>query len=179
MYSNTVAIPALAMVDDLISIAKCNSVEGIKNNVKTDEFIKSKKLEGQVGERKCQWIHIGKSQCRALCIVNQCNLTQCETYKYLGDYVSDGFDCLYQKRYEKAQGYVVTCQAMCTEISLGFQIYSIARLLHQAIFLNGTLVNMETWPNFNEDRVRMFERAEQTLFRKILNAHSKTPTECF
>ena len=57
MYSNSVAIPALAMVDDLLSISLCDSPEGITNNVKTDEFIKCKKLEGQVGEGKCQWIH--------------------------------------------------------------------------------------------------------------------------
>ena len=178
MYSNTVAIPALAMVDDLIAIALCNSVEGIKNNIKTDEFIKSKKLEGQVGEGKCQWVHVGKSQCPASYVVNDTSITQSKTYKYLGDHVSDGFDCLYQKRYEKSQGYVATVLAMCTEISLGFQIYSIAKLLLQAIFLNGTMVNMETWPNFNDKRVSMFERAEQSILRKILNAHSKTPIEC-
>ena len=73
---------------------------------------------------------------------------------------------------------MVSCLAMCTEISLGFQIYSTAKLLHEAVFLNGTMVNMETWPNFSESRVHMFERAEQSLFRKVLNAHSKTPIEC-
>ena len=67
---------------------------------------------------------------------------------------------------------------MCTEISLGFQIYSVAKLLHQAIFLNGTLVNMETWPHFTPDRIKLFEKAEQSLLRKVLNAHSKTPIEC-
>ena len=67
---------------------------------------------------------------------------------------------------------------MCTEISLGYQMYSTAKLLHQAIFLNGTMVNMETWPNFNDKRVSMFERTEQNMLRKILNAHSKTPIEC-
>ena len=97
--------------------------------------------------------------------------------KYLGDHVSDGWEPLYRKRYEKSQGYSINCQAMCTEISLGCQLYSIAKLLHQAIFLNGTLVNMETWPHFTEERMVMFERAGQGIFRKILNAHSKTPTE--
>ena len=179
MYSNTVAIPALAMVDDLIAVALCNSVESLKNNVKTDEFIKSKKLEGQVGEGKCQWVHIGKSICEAKYVINKSSITQCKSYKYLGDHVSDGFDCLYRKRHEKSQGYVATCMAMATEISLGYQTYSIAKLLHEAIFLNGTMVNMETWPNFNDKRLNLFERAEQSLFRRTLKAHSKTPIECF
>ena len=58
-------------------------------------------------------------------------------------------------------------------------MYSVAKLLHQAIFLNGTLVNMETWPNSTPGRMAMFERAEQSLFRKVLAAHSKSPIECF
>ena len=66
---------------------------------------------------------------------------------------------------------------MSTEISLGFQLYSVAKMLHQAIFINGTLVNMETWPFFTENRLVMFERVEQGLFRKVLKAHSKTPIE--
>ena len=70
------------------------------------------------------------------------------------------------------------CQAMCTEISLGVQKYSFAKLLHRSIFLNGTLVNMETWPEFNTARIEMYERTEQTFLRKILDAHSKTPIEC-
>ena len=62
---------------------------------------------------------------------------------------------------------------MATEMSLGYQIYAVAKMLHQAIFLNGTLTNMETWPNFTNDRISMSERAKQGLFRKILAAHSK------
>ena len=67
---------------------------------------------------------------------------------------------------------------MTTEISLGYQMYAVAKLLHQALFLNGTLVNMETWPHFTANKMKLFERAEQHLLRRILSAHSKTPVEC-
>ena len=177
MYLNEVPIPALAMVDDIASVSVCNSVQSIKTNIKTDEFIKSKKLESQVGEGKCQWLHAGKHKCEASYLANSKEISQCTRYKYLGDEVSDGWDCLYNTRYEKAQGYAITCQAMATEISLGYQTYRIGKLFHQALFLNGTLVNMETWPNFTIKRIAMFERIEQHLLRKILNAHSKTPVE--
>ena len=177
MYHDRVPIPALAMVDDIVNIAACNSIHAIKNNIQTDEFIKMKKLEGQVGDGKCQWLHVGKEDCRSCFVINGSNTTQCFQYKYLGDHTADGWDILYRKRYERAQGYAVTCQAMCSEISLGYQVYSTAKLLHQAIFLNGTMVNMETWPHFTEMRCALFERAEQGLFRKILKAHSKTPIE--
>ena len=179
MYGGKIPIPPLAMVDDIVSIAICNSVESLTNNVKNDEFIKRKMMESQVGEGKCQWIHIGKTNCNSSYVANGSCITQASNYKYLGDHMSDGWDILYKKRYERAQSYSINCQAMCTEISLGQQLYSVARLLHQAIFLNGTLVNMETWPNFKCDRLAMFERGELGFFRKILSAHSKTPIECF
>ena len=67
---------------------------------------------------------------------------------------------------------------MCTEMTLGYQMYSITKLLHQSMFINGTLVNMETWPHCTNKRIEMFEKTEQSLFRKILCAHSKTPIEC-
>ena len=173
-----IPIPALAMVDDIVSIAKCNSVEGVLSNIKTDEFIKRKKLESQVGEGKCQWVHIGKKTCNSSYVANGSFITQAQCYKYLGDHVSDGWETLYKKRHERATGYAVSCQAMSTEISLGYQMYAVAKLLHQAIFLNGTLVNMETWPHCDNKRIAMFERSEQGLFRKVLAAHSKTPIEC-
>ena len=98
-------------------------------------------------------------------------------YKYLGDQVSNIWDNLYFKRWEKAQGYSATCLAMSTEMSLGFQLYSIAKMYHMSIFVNGTLTNMETWPHCTEKRIEMFERIEQNFFRKVLKAHSKTPIE--
>ena len=177
MYSNTIPVPALAMVDDIMTVSLCNSVNGIKTNIKTDEFIKSKKLESQVGEGKCQWIHAGKHKCESSYVANSNTISQCSKYKYLGDFVSDGWDLLYTKRHEKAQGYAISCQAMATEISLGYQMYDVAKLLRQSLFINGTLVNMETWPNFTLNRILLFERTEQHLLRKILKAHSKTPVE--
>ena len=178
MYGGVIPVPALAMVDDIINVCLCNPVDGTTRNVVTDEFIKSKKLESQVGDGKCQWIHIGSNVCTSVYKANNELLTQCNEYKYLGDHVADGWEPLYKKRYEKSLGYAITCQAMCVEISLGHQLFPVAKLLHQAIFLNGTLTNMETWPHFTEKRVCEFERIEQGFFRKILAAHSKTPVEC-
>ena len=172
-----VAIPSLAMVDDIVNIAHCNTIQSMKNNIETDECIKIKKLEGQVGDGKCQWLHVGKDECNSSYVINGDNTTRCTVYKYLGDHVSDGWDALYGKRHERAQGYAVVCQAMCTEISLGYQLISIAKLLHDAIFLNGSMVNMETWPHCTASRIAMFEKAEQGFFRRILGAHSKTAIE--
>ena len=177
MYRNKVPVPALAMVDDIASIAVCNSTEALTCNIKTDSFIQRKKLEGQVGDGKCQWVHAGPGTCRSTYYTDGKPISQAAAYKYLGDFVSNGWKALYTKRWEKAQGYSATCQAMCSEMSLGFQVYQIAKLLHLSIFVNGTLLNTETWPNFTEERIKALERTEQTFFRKILQAHSKTPIE--
>ncbi len=177
MYQNRLPIPPLAMVDDVAYVNLCNSTEALSGNIKTDTFIQRKKLEGQVGDGKCQWVHSGDGECRSAYCANGDEMTQAESYKYLGDHVSDGWDILYDKRCEKAQAYSATCQAMCSEISLGYHTFHIAKLLHQPIFLNGSLVNMETWPNCSNKRIEKFERIEQTYFRKILCAHSKTPIE--
>ena len=177
MFRDKIPIPALAMVDDIAVIAQCNSIEGINRNIKTDTFIQRKKMQSQVGEGKCQWVHIGTGECKSSYVMDKNNITEAEAYKHLGNYVADGWETLYTKRWEKAQGYSTTCQAMCTEMSLGNQMYSIAKLLHRSIFVNGTLVCMETWPNCTENRIETLERVEQTFFRKILKAHSKTPIE--
>jgi hypothetical protein len=177
MYKNKIPVPPLAMVDDIASIATCNSVDALACNIKTDSFIQRKKLESQVGDGKYQWIHVGPDQCKSRYMVEGNPTTQAETYKYLGDHMSNGWKMLYKKRLEKAQGYSITCEAMCSEMSLGFQLYTIAKLLHKSIFVNGSLVNMETWPNCTEERIGSFERIEQAYFRKILRAHSKTAIE--
>ena len=178
MYDDKIPIPALAMVDDIASIAECNSTQSLTTNIKTDTFIQRKKLEGQTGQGKCQWVHVGTDKCRSSYKINGKEITQAESYKYLGDHAADGWTPLYKKRWEKAQGYCAMCLAMCTEMTLGIQLYATAKLLHESIFVNGTLLNMETWPNCTNVRLEMFERTEQMFLRKILNAHSKTPIEC-
>jgi hypothetical protein len=49
-------------------------------------------------------------------------ISEAKAYKHLGDYVSDCLETLYVKRWEKAQGYSSICHAMCTEMSLGYQL---------------------------------------------------------
>ena len=121
--------------DDIINISLCNQVDGIKKNVATDEFIKCKKLESQVGDGKCQWIHIGGETCECVYVANGTKFSKCDVYKYLGDHVADSWEPLYKKRLEKSRGYAITCQAMCVEISLGHQLFPVAKLLHQSILM--------------------------------------------
>ena len=90
MYRDKIPIPALAMVDDIVMIARCNSADALTANIKTDSFIQRKKLEGQTGEGKCQWIHYGKGNCNSCYSINGKRITRADVYKYMGDHMSDG-----------------------------------------------------------------------------------------
>ena len=157
----------------LFSPTNITNINGIQANVQVDSFVKSKKLECQTGSGKCQWIQIGNDECPSQYFVNGKPTDQAEKYKYLGDILSNKLDLLYTSRAEKANGYRVSCVAMLTEISMGYRLFSIAKLLHQSIFFNGTMVNMESWPNFTTARLEIFEKIEQHYLRTVLSAHSK------
>ena len=98
MYREKIPIPALAMVDDIIVVAECNSTASLTCNIKTDTFIQCKKLESQAGAGKCQWVHIGTGCCPSSYTANGVQITPANSYKYLGDYVADGCETLYTKR---------------------------------------------------------------------------------
>ena len=54
-----------------------------------------------------------------------------------------------------------------------------ALILREAILINGILTNSEVWYRVSEEDMRILEAADDDLFRKIFNAHSKTAIELF
>ena len=166
------------MVDDIATVNKCNTIDGIDMNVKCDTFVMGKKLEFQVKRGKCQYVHVGNNTCTSRYFANGKQLEQVKQSKYLADYISTNIDDLYKKREETSFGYAVSCLAMTSELSLGYNLYQIAKLLHNSIFVSGSIINMETWPNFSDSRMEKFERIQQHFIRKTFQGHSKTPIEC-
>ena len=178
MYMNCVPVPGLCMVDDIVTVNLCKDVlHGMNANIQVDSFVRNKKLECQTGSGKCQWLHIGDDNCPSKYFVNKQQTDQAEKYKYLGDITSNDLENTYKSREDKAKGYRAMCISVATEVSLGYRIFSIAKVLHQSVFLNGTMVNMETWTNCTMNRIESFEKIEQHYFRTILQAHSKTAIE--
>ena len=98
MYMNKVPIPALVMVDDVLTIQVCGSVESIEMNAKCESFVKSKKLEFQVNKGKCQYIHIGSNECKSRYVANGKIIYEVDSAKYLGDHISNKQDVIYEKR---------------------------------------------------------------------------------
>ena len=60
-YKNTVNVPPLQMVDDVITASKCGN-QVVKTNSLVNTFVKLKKLE--LSSSKCSRIHVGKSKCK-------------------------------------------------------------------------------------------------------------------
>ena len=58
-YKNSVSVPILGMVDDVLSVAKCSS-SSVASNATVNSFMELNKLK--LAEKKCGQIHIGKSQ---------------------------------------------------------------------------------------------------------------------
>ena len=73
MYRGQVPIPPLAMVDDVVAVNECKSTEALSSNIKTDTFIQRKKLESQVSDSKCHWVHSGRMSAEV--VITQITLT--------------------------------------------------------------------------------------------------------
>lgn len=95
-------------------------------NVNCDVFLKSKKLELQVKNGKCQFIHVGQDQCSSK--QNDNELLETDAAKYLADSLSsDGYD-LFCSRIDQATAYASQCLTMISYICLGYSFYSISKL---------------------------------------------------
>ena len=57
VYKDTVMIPPLGMVDDLLTMNYCGT-ETVVSNTINNSFVESKRLE--LGSNKCHRIHVGK-----------------------------------------------------------------------------------------------------------------------
>ena len=75
-----IPVHALGMVEDIVMIVKCNTVEAINGNIKTNFFVKSKKLECQTG---CQWVNIGKHPCDSSYIIDGKSLFEAKVIRIL------------------------------------------------------------------------------------------------
>ena len=116
-YRDSVEIPPLSMVDDLLCVSSC----GIKS-VLMNSFIsaKSNMKKLQFGETKCHKIHVGcdKSLCPSLSVdkwkVNQ--IDQIEIDQSNLEDIHDGYHVIEESGYEKYLEDVIVNQARMTEI---------------------------------------------------------------
>ena len=198
-YRDSVAVPPLSMVDDLLCISDC----GI-NSLMMNSFINAKSniKKLQFGEQKCHKIHVGKdkSVCPALSIdkwktkkveaLDNTNSSledvQAGYYliedstdeKYLGDIISyDGKnDRNITERVKKGNGIIRQISSILEELYFGKHYFVVAKILRESLFINSILLNSEVWYNMTEKNIEDLEKVDNILLRKFLEVGQSVPT---
>ena len=201
MYKETVGIPPLAMVDDLVSISHCGL-----NSVVMNSFLntKSNVKKLQLGISKCHKLHIGKEKktCPDLYIDewrvetvdqteaggevtlkdiqdNEHLIQEVSEERYLGDIISkDGKNNKNIKaRISKANGSINQVMSILEEICFGKYFFEVALVLRNSLFINSLIFNSEAWYNITKKDYEELEMADEILLRRILECPAATPKE--
>ena len=179
-YKQTVDVPSLAMIDDILGLSSCGD-ESIELNALVNAKMENKKL--RLSEDKCFKIHICKKdeQCTQVLRVHDNKMKNVSQATYLGDVLSDtgSIDETISQRCQKALGISTQINSMLSSICLGRFHFDIVMVLRDAKLVNSILTNSESWHNVLVRHIKSLEKMDLDLLRKIFNAHSKTPSEAF
>ena len=95
-YKDTISVPPLALIDDIITINKCDS-DAIEANAVVNMKIESKKL--RLSQEKCAQIHVSKNsdKCETHLKVHQDAMKKVQEGSYLGDISLDGYSHILEK----------------------------------------------------------------------------------
>ena len=165
-YKDKVKIMPLAMVDDLLAVAKCG--EDSRNvNITINAEIEMKKLRFHIpdeeGKSKCHVMHIGKDtmECQKL-EVHGSPMEVVDSDTYLGDIIaSNGKNTLnIENRVAKGLGIVSQIMDLLKNTSFGIHYFEIAALLRESMFVNGLLTNCEVWHGLTEGEVTKLEEVD-------------------
>ena len=181
-YKGIVKVMPLAMVDDLLGIARCGG-ESVDLNSVINSRIEMKKVKfhtpNENGKSKCHTLHVGKqNECPHL-KVHGCPMEKVSSDTYLGDIISnDGRNKLnIESRVAKGLGRVSQIMGVLKSVSFGVHFFEIARTLRESILINGMLTNCEVWYGLTENEVSQLEEIDRLLLRQIMNVPSSCPTE--
>ena len=179
-YKNTVDVPALAMIDDVMGLASCGD-ESLELNAIINAKMEHKKL--RLSQDKCFKIHICKKSdsCPQVLKVHADDMKNVKHASYLGDIISEQgtIDETVKQRSQKAVGIISQISSILSSVCLGSFHFDIAMVLRDALFTNSILVNSEVWHNVQAKHVQSLEQSDLNLMKKILNSHSKTATEAY
>ena len=182
-YKGRVKVMPLAMVDDLLVLARCGE-ESTNVNIYVNTEIEMKKLRfhvpNQEGKSKCHKLHIGKKNmdCQEL-KVHGCPMEKVESDTYLGDVISsNGKNTInIENRVSKAIGIVSQIMDLLKSVSFGKHYFEIVVTLREAMLVNGLLTNCEVWHDLKDTEVNKLEEIDRLLLRKIFQVASSCPTE--
>lgn len=125
----TVKIPVLGMVDDVLTVAKCSSAS-VSSNATVNAFMEINKLK--LAAKKCGKIHIGKKciQCPTL-KVHEDSMKNSNAEKYLGDMISSKgtLDETIKDRKLKGYSYIAEIRALMSDMPFGHRRMEVGLML--------------------------------------------------
>ena len=179
-YKDTIDVPALAMIDDVMGMASCGD-NSIELNAIINSKMESKKL--RLSGDKCFKIHISKrkTDCSQILKVHESSMKNVSQATYLGDVISENgtINETIVQRSQKSIGITSQITSMLASISLGSFHFDIALVMREAKFINSVMTNSEIWHNVQLANIQSLEKCDSDLLKKILNAHSKTAYEAY
>ena len=177
-YKNSVFVPPLEMVDDVICASKCGS-QVVASNTAVTTFVKLKNLE--LREKKCARLHIGRKQIQKCpeIFVNGKTINESEKEKYLGDYLTKYANPIATigDRKQKGHGILSNMRAILEDIPLGSKRLEIGITLREAWFINGTLYNSEVWCSYTKNNLKALNVLDRKILKLAMGSHSKVPSE--
>ena len=195
-YKDTVGIPPLGMVDDLLAVAECG-VDSVLLNGYINAKTNIKKL--QFGAKKCHKIHIGNNvtKCPELfidewkekeseeleTIEDTCEdvakIEATKEEKYLGDLICENGKNLrnIENRKCKGLGNIKQIMSILDGICYGKYQFEVAVIYRNSLLLSSLLANSEAWYNVSNRDLEELEAVDENLLRKILETPISTPKE--
>ena len=180
-YQNrgSVVVPSLEMVDDIVTVSKCDVTSVALNSVE-NTFINHKKLK--LNSDKCGKIHVGRKSSDLNCPENKVHdepMKRTEKEKYLGDFLTKDANSRETIKSRIIRGHAVLSQmtAFLNDFPLGKRITEVGLTLRHAWFLNGCLFNSEVWSGYTDNNMEELEKIDHKIMHLIIGAQSKVPTE--
>ena len=182
LYKDMVRVLPLAMVDDVLGIAKCGN-KSIELNTFINTHMEMKKLKfhtpDATGKSKCHKLHVGKPT--TLCPELRVHGTVMESVQkdvYLGDTISaDGTNTAnIQARISKGNGILSQIRNYLETMSFGAHYFKIAMLLRESLLLNGILTNCSSWYGLTETDLTGLESLDLAFFRTLFQVPQTVPT---
>ena len=199
-YRNEVKIPPLALVDDVLAMAKCGT-----NSVEITAFLNAqtnlRKL--QFGINKCHKMHIGRDHSKCPDLYLDCwklerkediienifeqievedraaAIEEVESDSYLGSILSaNGSNKKnIQARVIKGLNAGKTIIQIMEEICFGPYSTEVFIILRNSLMLSTLLSNCESMYRVTKQDVNSLEDVDNQILRQYFQLHSKTPTE--
>ena len=191
-YRDTVGVPSLSMVDDLVNISECG-LESVKLNAFMNAKSNTKKFK--FGKYKCHKIHIGcKKDCCPDLFLDTWKIEESDEFNSGREVLNDVIDEEYKIEHSEEERYLgdlITSDGKNSKnmaarkakgIGIVDKIFSILNdvffgpyFFQAALILRDSLLNSESWYNMTDTDIKQLEAVDNMLHRRILETPKTTP----